>query len=190
MKYLVIVTLFSLLAGCSSMKDITVKMPLLEVKKDNILALVKVNDQRPPGVAASRRKTALNLPMGDITFDPPEVQLVKNLLEVQLTKILREKGIQSPQNFVCDIKEFGVNTKNATLFYWDVVGRIRLILTQGRKKYQLSEQRMERTYVWPSKAFIKRVTEETLEAITANLWQTFQVRESTIGAYHPMSKHK
>jgi len=168
MKYLVLITLFSFLVGCTG--HVTVKMPLQEVQNGNLLARVKVNDRRTPGVAASTREAAFGVPMGNITFDPPEAQIVKNLLEVELTKILREKGIQSQQDYVCDLVEFGVNT-DTTPLYWDVIGRILLILKQNGKKYNLFGEHLERTYAWPGESIIKEVVDESLQQIVAGLRQ-------------------
>ncbi len=168
MKYLVLITLYSFLVGCAG--HMTVKMPLQEVQNGNLLARVKVNDLRIPGVAASKREAAFGVPMGNISFDPPEAQVVKNLLEVELTKILREKGIQSQQDYVCDLVEFGVNT-NTTPLYWDVIGRILLVLKQNGKEYNLFGKHMERTYAWPGESIIKKVVDESLKQIAAGLRQ-------------------
>ena len=168
MKYLVLITLYSFLVGCAG--HVTVKMPLQEVLNGNLLARVKVNDLRTPGVAASKREAAFGVPMGNITFDPPEAQVVKNLLEVELTKILREKGIQSQQDYVCDLVEFGVNT-DTTPLYWDVIGRIQLVLKQNGKEYNLFGKHMERTYAWPGESIIKKVVDESLRQIAAGLRQ-------------------
>jgi hypothetical protein len=168
MKYLVLITLYSFLVGCAG--HVTVKIPLQEVQNGNLLARVKVNDLRTPGVASSTREAAFGVPMGNITFDPPEEQIVKNLLEVELTKILREKGIQSQQDYVCDLLEFGVNT-DTTPLYWDVIGRILLVLKQNGKKYNLFGKHLERTYVWPGESVIKKVVDESLQQIVAGLRQ-------------------
>ena len=168
MKYLVLITLCGFLAGCTG--HVAVKMPLQEIPNGNLLARLKVNDLRTPGVAASKREAAFGVPMGNITFDPPEARVVKNLLEVELTKILREKGVQSPQDYVCDIVEFGVNT-NTTPLYWDVIGRIKLVLKQNGKEYDLFGTRTERTYLWPSESIIKKVVDESLKQIVTGVRQ-------------------
>lgn len=166
MKYLFAVLLCGFLAGCAG--SVSIKMPLQEAQNTNLLALVKVNDLRTPGVAASKREAAFGTPMGNVTFDPPEAQVVKNLLEVELTKILREKGRQSQQSFICDLVEFGVNT-NTTPLYWDVIGRIQLVLKQDGTEYKLSGTHTERTYVWPGEQIIKKVVDATLKQIAADL---------------------
>ena len=170
MKYFVLITLYSFLVGCAG--HVNVKMPLQEVQNQNLLARVKVNDLRAPGVAASTREAAFGVPMGNITFDPTEAQIVKNLLEVELTKILREKGIQSQQDYVCDLVEFGVNT-DTTPLYWDVIGRILLVLKQNGKEYNLFGKALERTYAWPGESIIKEVVDESLQQIVAGLRQIF-----------------
>ena len=103
-----------LFVGC--MGHVTVRVsPSYPEPVQTRLAEVKVNDLRQPGVAASKREAAFGVPMGNITFDPPEVQLVKDSLESELTKILKERGIQEKQQFICDIVEFGVNTNTTPL---------------------------------------------------------------------------
>ena len=170
MKYIVATVFSILLASCAS--DVTVKMPLLEVESLKQLAIVQVNDLRTPGVAASKREAAFGTPMGNITFDPPEAQILKNLLEVELTKILSEKGLRSQNNYVCDLVEFGVNTKTTAL-YWDVVGRVQLVLKKDGNEHNLSGTHTERTYAWPGESIIKKVVEESLKQITADLKQAF-----------------
>ena len=168
MKHLLLITLYSFLVGCAG--HVTVKIPLQEVQNENLLARVKVNDLRTPGVAASTREAAFGVPMGNITFDPPEEQIVKNLLEVELTKILREKGLKSQQDYVCYLVEFGVNT-DTTPLYWDVIGRILLVLKQNGKEYNLFGKHVERTYAWPGEGIIKEVVDESLQQIITDLRQ-------------------
>ena len=142
MKYFSMILFFGLLIGCVG--NVAVRMPLQEIQKENMLARVKVNDLRAPGVAASKREAAFGVPMGNITFDPPEVQVIKNLLEIELSKLLEGKGLQSQQDYVCDINEFGVNT-NTTPLYWDVICRVSLVLKYNEKEYNLSGTDTERT---------------------------------------------
>ena len=169
MRYLILIALCSLLVGCAS--DMTVRMPhdTYNVAGESV-AQVKVKDMRAPGIAASKREAAFGVPMGSVTFDPPEAQIVKNMLEVELTRLVKEKGILSKQEFSCDIIEFGVNT-NTTPLYWDVIGRIRLALTKTGKEYSLSGTHTERTFVWPGETVVKKTVEESLNQIIAQLKQ-------------------
>lgn len=166
MSKLILAFLFASILGCAG--NVVVKVPTQQ--EQNLLANVIVNDLRAPGVAASTREAAFGTPMGNITFEPPEAQIVKNLLETELTRNLRAKGIQTPQTYVCDITDFGVNT-NATLLYWDVAGRIRLLLKHDGKEYNLSGEHTERTYVWPGESVIAKVIDKSLQQISSGLKQ-------------------
>lgn len=176
MKHLMTLLLCSFLCACAT--DITVRIPALanlEAPVGLPLALVKVNDLRAPGVAASKREAAFGVPMGNITFHPPETQLVKRLLEVELARRLRKSGVTAPQEYVCEIVEFGVNT-HTTPLYWDMVGRVRLVLRHGAKEYPLSGTSTERTYVWPGEDLIIRVIDGSLRQIAAGLGPAAQAR--------------
>jgi len=140
-----------------------------EVRGD-LLAQVKVNDLRAPGVAASKREAAFGTPMGNITFQPREAELVKSLLEVELTRLMQEKGISARQDFVCEIQEFGVNTIT-TPVYWDVVGRIRLVMKKDGKEYDLAGTATERTFVWPGEELVRKVIQASLSDIVPQLRQ-------------------
>ena len=106
--------------------------------------------------------------MGNITFDPPEVQLVKEMLEIELTKLLQERGIQSKQIYMCDVVEFGVNT-DTTALYWDVIGRVRLLVKHNGREYNLAGTHTERTYTWPGEALVKKVVEESMRQVVEGL---------------------
>lgn len=170
MKYLVVISLFGFLAGCvaGTPSTFVVKIPPQEVQNENVLVRLKINDLRTPLGMMSKREAAFGLPMGNITFDPPEAYVIQNFLEVELTKILKDNGIQSPQNYVCDLLEFIVNT-DTTILYWDVVGRIQFVLKQNGKEYRLSGTHTVRTYVWPSEDIIKKVVYESLKQIASGL---------------------
>jgi hypothetical protein len=156
--------------------DVSVKMPLREAQNRNLLARVQVNDQRTPEAAASAVEDVISdLPQGTITFDPPEAQIVKNLLEVELTKILREQGVQAPQDFACDLLEFSVHASDEPLWYWDVVGRIRLVLKQNGREYHLSAHSTKRAFPWANEKVIKRVVDKSLKELAADLRQRLMV---------------
>jgi len=169
MRHLILIALCGLLIGCAS--DMTVRMhhEPYNVGGESVVQ-VKVKDMRTPRIAASKREAAFGLPMGNLTFDPPEAQIVKNVLEVELTRLMKEKGIQTKKDFSCDILEFGVNT-NSTPLYSDVIGRIRLVLRQNGKEYHLSGTHTERTFAWPGKTLAKRTVEVSLNQIIAQLGQ-------------------
>jgi hypothetical protein len=101
--------------------------------------------------------------------------LVKRLLEAELGRRLRANGVTVPQDYVCEIVEFGVNTVTTPL-YWDVVARVRLVLRQGSREYPLTGTGTERTYVWPGEELIVRVVDASLRQIAADLAAAAQVR--------------
>lgn len=176
MRLLTLIALCGLLAGC--VRDITIRMEQYEPQNvgGELLARVKVNDLRAPAAAgaskigASSREAAFGVPMGNITFDPTESQLVKNFLEIELTRLMRERGMQAKRDFSCDVVEFRANT-DTTPLYWDVIGRIQLVLKQDGKEYGLSGTHTERTYAWPGEAVVKKAVDESLNKIIAQLTQ-------------------
>ena len=160
------------LSGCAS--DVTVKMPLssaTEVAPG--LAEVTVVDLRRPGIAASKREAAFGVPMGNITFEPPEAQIVKAMLETELSRLLRERGVSSKQKFSCTMSEFGVNT-NTTPLYWDVMARVQLVLKYGDRDFPLNGEATERTFVWPGENIIRRVVTAALQQVSARLGPILQ----------------
>lgn len=166
---LIVIGLCGVLTGCAT-ANLTVRIDPgeIEAMPASPLAEVTVHDLRAPGVAASTRQAAFGTPMGNVTFNPPESQLVKSVLEAELTRLMREKGIQEKKKFSCDIVEFAVNT-NTTPLYWDVIGRIRLVLKQDGKEYPLVGSDTQRTYIWPGETIIKNVVQQSLGKIVTDL---------------------
>ncbi len=158
-----------LLGGCAS-NAVTVSIPS-EAVLPTALAHVRVRDMRSFKGSASQREAAFGVPMGYVNFDPPEATLVKNLLENQLSALLRQSGVTTPQDFTCDMTEFRVTTK-ATMLYWDVVGHIRLILKHGSQTLTLYGTDGTRTYVWPGKEVIAKVIDGSLAQIAKEIEQT------------------
>jgi hypothetical protein len=168
MRNPILIALCGLLVGCAT--DMTVRMQRHPYDSVNESVLVVVKDMRAPGIAASKREAAFGVPMGNLTFDPPEGQMVKNVLEDELTKLAVKKGIRTEKEFSCEIIEFGVNTITSPL-YWDVIGRVRLVLRQNGEEYGLLGTHTERTYVWPGEAVVKKTVEESLNQIIVQLMQ-------------------
>ena len=168
-KYVVLVALGFFLYGCAS--DVTVRMRpqgYTAAPRSELLAEVRVRDLRDLEASISKREAAFGVPMGHVRFDPPEVQLVKDALEQELTMLLREKGSSSKKSFSCDLYEFCANT-NTTPLYWDVIGRVRLVLKSAEKENELFGTHTVRTYVWPSESIIKQAMEESLKQVVAGL---------------------
>lgn len=166
-RYFLAIGLIGMQVGCAS--NIVVKMPQITDKAQiELLADVKVMDLRQPGVASSKREAAFGVPMGTVEFDPPAAQLIKQELETELTKLLTEKGIRSKRYYVADLMEFGVNT-DTTPLYWDVIGRIHLLVKEGENQHDLFGTHTIRTYVWPGEEIIQKVISESMKQIISGL---------------------
>src|SRR5689334_13635767 len=89
--------------------------------------------------------------MGTVTFNPGEVDLVRQIVEAKVTEVLAEgTGQNGSERIAVGIRAFHVTTP-ATLLYWDVTTRVVLVLrVRGRDKTAAGSA-MERTYTWPGK---------------------------------------
>jgi hypothetical protein len=166
MRRLLIIVVAALVAACAS-PVVTVNLPS-EAPEQTGLAHVTVRDARTFEESASKREAAFGTPMGYVNFNPPEATVVQNLLTNELNVILRQGGVTAPQDYSCDIIEFGVNT-NATLVYWDVVGHIRLALKHGNAVVSLYGTDQTRTFVWPGEDVIAKVMKGSLAQISTEL---------------------
>jgi len=161
----------------------TLKITPREIQDGNLLATLKVRDQRPPGLATTTFAPKLRGSLDTIRFDPPEAQVVKNFLEVELTRILRQEGIQSRHDFFCNLLEFYVRIEHGSpyVFYssGEVTARIRLLLKHNGKEYDLSGKSTRKIHTNLGtdiiKRDIKRVVDGALEEIAADLEQ-YQAR--------------
>ena len=90
------------------------------------------------------------------------------MLEAELTKALRAKGAQAARDFSCDLVEFGVNT-NTTPLYWDVVGRVHVVVKSGGAETPLLGTHTVRTFVWPGEDIIRSVVDESLRQVAAGV---------------------
>ena len=154
--------------GCAG--DVVVRMPPMAQEKGaaaSSLATVTVLDSRRPGVAASKRES-LGTPMGNVTFEPAEAQLVKQDLEAELSRLMTAKGITRNESFSALLTEFGVNTQSSAL-YWDCVARISVVLKHGTKEFPLTGTGTERTYTWPGEEVLRKAVTKAFEQLNASL---------------------
>jgi outer membrane protein assembly factor BamE (lipoprotein component of BamABCDE complex) len=151
---------------------VILKVP--ELNNEPPLAYVKVNDMRPPGAAAGKVKPFAmfdsNLGEMVIVLHPPEKEFVAVFLEVELTRLLRDKDIRTQQDFDCDMEEFAVNS-DSSLFHSIVNCRVRLVLKYNGNQYNLSGAYTDRSFFWPPN--INKVVEESFKQIAAELKRTF-----------------
>jgi hypothetical protein len=155
-----------LVAGCA--RDVVVRMPAATLEQPSTkLATVTVLDARRPGVAASTRE-AMGTPLGNITFEPSEAEILKRDLEAELSRRMAAKGLTRNESFSAVLEEFGVNTES-TPVYWDVNARIAVVLKHGTREFPLSGTGTERTYVWPGDEEIRRALNLAMQQVNSGL---------------------
>ena len=158
----------------SKLTPLSVRLKVPELNNEPPLAYVKVNDMRPPGAAAGKVKPFAmfdsNLGEMVIVLDPPEKEFVAVFLEVELTRLLRDKDIRTQQDFDCDMEEFAVNS-DSSLFHSIVNCRVRLVLKYNGKQYNLSGAYTDRSFFWPPN--VNKVVDESFKQIAAELKRTF-----------------
>ena len=104
--------------------------------------------------------------LGEIDLNPPEPELVRDIIEHTLCKIFIDKGSPNEMPIVyCGIKTFDIYTP-ATPLYWDVIAKIELILRVYGQDHTVSGSAIERTWIWPSQDIIHRVANEALRQVT------------------------
>jgi hypothetical protein len=112
-------------------------------------------------------KTAIGgLSMGKIDLNPPETELIRDIIANALCKIFidRASPIEMPTIY-CGIKTFDISTP-ATPFYWDIIAKIELVLRVHGQDHTVSGSAKERTWVWPSQDIIHRVANKALRRVT------------------------
>lgn len=162
-----IVLFVSTLAGCAgtTVSDVVVKMDLAQFQPAQSdvqkRARVAVVDVRPQ--IRAEKTTIFNISMGAISFEPPETDLVKAMLEPRVDAALAKTGATgAPPTVYCGIRAFDVETP-ATALYWDVRTHVELVIRVGQTDQTISGTGTERTYSGPSAEVIKRATTKALQ---------------------------
>ena len=110
----------------------------------------------------NERTAAFNTSMGHVSFEPPETDLVKAMLESRVNAVLAKSGTSAtPPVIYSGIRAFDVETP-ATALYWDVRIRVELVLRVNQVDRVVSGEGTERTYAWPSAEVIKKATNQAL----------------------------
>jgi hypothetical protein len=124
-----------------------------------------VHDRRTPDAALSAVKVHFliaNAEGGDIQFEVPEEQLVRTVLETEISRYLEKKGIREIRNYTSEIMEFRVQATQTLSQDWYIVGQVRLVLRGREKEHILSGSRTERTVWMPREGIIQGVMEDSL----------------------------
>jgi len=168
---LVIVLSAGILSACTgAYSDVTIPIELqgqlAEPSGEIRSEAITVIDLRRDSVM---RRTVFNQSLGDIVLSPPETEIIRQQVESTLDRLSRPNSeMASWPNIYCGLKTFDIVTP-ATPLYWDVTTRIELILRVLGKESSVSAEVVERTWVYPSVEIIKRVTQEALQNIAAQI---------------------
>ena len=99
--------------------------------------------------------------MGRVTLEPPEVELIREIVPIQADALLAKTDPQATPLIQCGIRVFDIVTP-ATALYWDVTVRKEIVLRVAGQARTARGASIERTYAWPSEDIIQRVTHEAL----------------------------
>ena len=126
--------------------------------KQSISKLVEVFDVRE---SSAMERDSLGVSIGQITLEPNEIKLIKNVIENALIQIIESKKIKPELKIYCGIKKFDISTPSTAL-YWDIITKLQIILRIDDNEKMIDSERVERTYIWPSNEIITRVTTSSL----------------------------
>ena len=140
--------------------------------KEPSRAIVSVRDRRKPEDALSsiRGFSWSKYGWGDIQFELPEEQVVRSVLEAEISRYLEKKGIRETRTYTSEIMEFRIQAKQTVWQGWKIVGQVRLVLKGREKEHILSGSRTERTIkTWPGDEIIQEVMEDSIRQAMAQL---------------------
>ncbi len=158
----------ALLAGCATDDDlqhVTVEIREAELgwseAVDPSRVRVDVVDirERP----TQERTTIGDVSLGSIVFRPREAELVRRMVQAKAELVLAQHPVRdAPVQIWVGMREFQVVTP-ATMLYWDVTARVALVLRVQHQDRSAGGVATERTFVWPGRAMIERVTAKALQ---------------------------
>ena len=128
------------------------------------LAQVRVTDVRTLASRALEVTTIGGLSMGQIRLETSVPDLVQEVIETKADEVLVRRGVTEAQTVSCGILAFEVATP-ATPLYWDIRARIELGLRVGGQERTVTGAAAERTFLWPTKEIIGRVTTTALQQV-------------------------
>ncbi len=130
-------------------------------------AKIEVTDIRKE--AELERTTIGGVSMGRISLEPPEAELIREIVEAKADILLASwPDTQAPPTILCGIRIFEIETP-ATVVYWDINTNIELVLRVDGEDRIISGAATERTWVWPTQTIIERVTNEALKQLAGEL---------------------
>lgn len=127
-------------------------------------AIVSVHDRRKPeyGLSTIKGFSGATFEGGDIRFELPEEQVVRSVLEAELSRYLEKKGIRETRTYTSEIMEFRIQVRQTVWQGWKIAGQVRLVLKGREKEHILSGSREERKTAMPGEEIIQGVMEDSL----------------------------
>lgn len=133
---------------------------IVTAPSDVTLPPVEVSDIRES--AALERTTIGQVSLGRIEVAPPLPELVGTIVAAKAGGIaFAVPPGGEPPVIHCGLRRFTIETP-ATLLYWDIQSRIELVLRVGDQDREVVASAKARTWVYPSKALLEKVTREAL----------------------------
>lgn len=129
-------------------------------------AAVEVIDLRDQRVL---ERTALWVSLGAIEFQPRETVVIQRLVQALADRLLATPAAGSTMPTIyCGIRAFDVTTPS-TMVYWDMTTGIELVLRIGDQERIATGSATERTWIYPSRERLQRVTDNAIAALAASI---------------------
>jgi hypothetical protein len=110
----------------------------------------------------SLERTALGVSLGKVTLRPAESELTHAIVAAKAAALFRaNRGIAVPDTIYCGMRKFVIETPS-TIFYWDIVATIEIILRVGEQDRVVAGDARERTYIYPTQKLIEKVARQAL----------------------------
>jgi hypothetical protein len=115
--------------------------------------------------ASPERTTIGQISLGQIEVVPPLAELVGAVVSAKAGGIAAELPAgddDEPLPVIrCELRGFSIETP-ATLLYWDIESRIEVVLSVGEQVRAVEASAGARTWVYPSRKLLEKVTREAL----------------------------
>ena len=118
------------------------------------------------------RQAAFGVSMGAVYSDLPVPEIIRSAVKTELTEsghIIVDKN--EDITIKGEVRTYWVSTET-TMFYWDVIGEVRIVVVVKNadsdsfiKLDPYNGRKVERTYLYPSVAIMKRVLGASLDKV-------------------------
>ena len=107
--------------------------------------------------------------MGNIRFEPPEDQIIRELVQAKADSLLGQRAAIEPlPNILCGIRVFDATTPS-TLLYWDMTVEIELVLRAGNEERTSRGRATGRTFIWPTEERLAKITHMAMTVLADDL---------------------